>query len=76
MMRTKFLYNEKKLSVDVNPVVPEEKNQYETGTSISFNKEFNCIQYTYCIDTENLCYFYATFNALPTIFQKYAFCAK
>jgi hypothetical protein len=24
----------KKHSVDVNPVVPEEKNQYETGTSL------------------------------------------
>jgi hypothetical protein len=27
-------------------------------------------------DTENLCYFYAAFNALPTISQKYALCAN
>jgi hypothetical protein len=71
----------KKHSVDVNPVVPEEKNQYEAGTSLSIKNPSNSstafnIPIVKESDTENLCYFYAAFNALPTISQKYAFCAN
>jgi hypothetical protein len=75
-----FLPRKKQTSVAVS-VVPDEENQIFVDNSLQMTNSSNLLSgFDISIikesDSENLCYFYAALNALPTMSLRSAFCVN